>query len=165
VANADENWRVVPSVSGGGIFHDLAPHQLDLMYWYFGKPLKMKGFSVNQGKHYEAPDLTTLNIQFHDNVYLNGIWSFAVHKSADRERCEIIGKKGKLSFSFFRSPVLEILTGKGKETIEFPFPEHIQQPMIERTVNYFRGEGDNPCSLEDALESMKMMDCTLQEYS
>jgi len=161
VANADENWRVVPAISGGGIFHDLAPHQLDLMYWYFGTPLKIKGFSTNQGNHYDAPDLTILEVLFEGNVLLNGTWSFAIHDSADRERCEIVGDKGKLSFSFFRSPLLELHTDKGLETLEFPFPDHIQQPMIERTVKYFRADGENPCSLEDALESMKMMDCTL----
>src|SRR6266487_6857661 len=26
-------WRVNPATSGGGLFHDLAPHQLDLMYY------------------------------------------------------------------------------------------------------------------------------------
>ena len=29
-------WRVDPSIAGGGVFHDLAPHQLDLMIFFFG---------------------------------------------------------------------------------------------------------------------------------
>jgi 1,5-anhydro-D-fructose reductase (1,5-anhydro-D-mannitol-forming) len=161
VANANENWRVVPELSGGGIFHDLAPHQLDLMYWYFGPPIKIQGFSANQGGNYNAPDLTMLGISFDQNIYLNGMWSFAIHQSADTERCEIIGEKGKLAFSFFRSPLLEVYTDDGLNKLEFPFPEHIQQPMIEKTVAFFRGEGDNPCSLEDALVSIQMMDSTL----
>jgi hypothetical protein len=33
--------------------------------------------------------------------------------------------------------------------------------MIEQVVRYFRGEGENPCSLEDALVTMKMMDSTV----
>lgn len=161
VADSDENWRVVPEISGGGIFHDLAPHQLDLMYWYFGTPVEMHGRSFNQGHNYDAPDLTTLEVEFENNVILNGIWSFSVHDSADTERCEIIGEKGKLSFSFFRGPVLELHSDAGLKNFEFSFPDHIQQPMIEDTVRYFRGKGENPCSLEEALESLKMMDCTL----
>jgi len=161
VANGSENWRVVPEISGGGIFYDLAPHQLDLMYWYFGIPEKIRGNSANQGKNYDAPDYTTLEVVFKHNVFLNGIWSFAVHESADTEQCEIIGDQGKLSFSFFRSPLLKMYTDKGMKEFEFPIPEHIQQPMIEKVVKYFRGEGENPCSLEDALESLKMMECTL----
>ena len=38
VANVENNWRVQPELSGGGYFHDLAPHQLDLMLFYFGQP-------------------------------------------------------------------------------------------------------------------------------
>jgi hypothetical protein len=73
-----------------------------------------------------------------------------------------VGESGKLVFSFFRNPILEIHTGKGMEKIEFPIPKHIQQPMIEKVVRFFRGEAENPCSLEDALESMKMIDATLE---
>ncbi len=161
VANVGENWRIVPEVSGGGIFYDLAPHQLDLMYWYFGTPEKMRGSSANQGKNYNAPDLTSLEVVFKDKVFLNGMWSFAIHESADTEKCDIVGEKGKLSFSFFRSPLLKLYTDKGIEEFKFPFPDHIQQPMIDKVVKYFRGKGENPCSLEDALESLKMMECTL----
>jgi 1,5-anhydro-D-fructose reductase (1,5-anhydro-D-mannitol-forming) len=33
--------------------------------------------------------------------------------------------------------------------------------MIEKVVQYFRGEGENPCSMDDALVSMRMLDSTL----
>jgi hypothetical protein len=37
--------------------------------------------------------------------------------------------------------------------------QHVQQDMIEKTVNYFSGKSEeNPCSLEDALLSMKVME-------
>ncbi len=36
VAKTTDNWRINPAISGGGLFHDLAPHQLDLMTYYFG---------------------------------------------------------------------------------------------------------------------------------
>ena len=38
-------WRVTPSIAGGGLFHDLAPHQLDLMYYFFGEIEKALGFA------------------------------------------------------------------------------------------------------------------------
>lgn len=161
IARTEENWRVNPAISGGGLFHDLAPHQLDLMVWYFGKPLKLKGFSSNQGGKYEAPDLTALHALFKNNIHLQGTWSFNVHASAEKETCEIVGEKGKLVFSFFRNSVLELYTDQGIEKLAFPMPEHIQQPMIEQVVKYFRGKEKNPCSLHDALESLKIMDTTL----
>jgi predicted dehydrogenase len=42
VADSDENWRIDPAISGGGYFHDLAPHQIDLMYHFLEKLSRLK---------------------------------------------------------------------------------------------------------------------------
>ena len=41
-------WRLNPAQSGGGLFHDLAPHQLGLMLYYFGELAGAAGFSANR---------------------------------------------------------------------------------------------------------------------
>lgn len=159
IATTETNWRTMPELSGGGLFHDLAPHQLDIMYWLFGDPVNMHGRAVNQGKHYNAPDVTTLELWFDDEICFQGLWSFNVPVVAGEDSCIIIGDKGSLSFAFFRNPVLEIKTAAGAQQVTLPIPPHIQQPMIDQTVRYLRGEGvPNPCSLEEALVSLKMMD-------
>src|SRR5690349_5007672 len=33
-------WRINPELAGGGLFHDIAPHPIDLMYWFFGDVAK-----------------------------------------------------------------------------------------------------------------------------
>ncbi|HEX5172430.1 MAG TPA: Gfo/Idh/MocA family oxidoreductase [Cyclobacteriaceae bacterium] len=161
IAKTDVNWRVNPELSGGGLFHDLAPHQLDILYWLFGEPVSYHGRSLNQSAAYHAPDVTSLEVLFGKDILMQGLWAFQVSSSAVEECCKIIGDKGHLSFSFFKNPVLEISTSTGTEHIEFQYPANIQQPMIEQAVRYLRGEGANPCSLEDALVTMKMMDSTL----
>jgi predicted dehydrogenase len=153
-------WRTSPDISGGGLFFDLAPHQLDIFYWLFGKPTDVRGRSINQRRLYSAPDLTSVEAMFGDDVYLHALWSFNLDGSADEETTEVMGDKGKLAFSFFR-PTEIIITNPGvTERIAFESPENIQQPMIEEVVNFFRGKGPNPCSLEDALVTMRMMDTT-----
>jgi 1,5-anhydro-D-fructose reductase (1,5-anhydro-D-mannitol-forming) len=164
IANSDENWRVIPAVSGGGLFHDLAPHQLDIMYWIFGRPQAMKGHSTKQGKHFNAPDLTLFEAFFQGDVYFKGIWSFNINENLTEDCCEIFGDRGKICFSFFREPVLEIYRENETERFEYPYPEHVQQPMIADVVRFFRGKGPNPCSLEEALETMKMMDATRTSF-
>ena len=161
ITKTDDNWRVNPALSGGGLFHDLAPHQLDLMYWFFGKPTEVTGRSLIQNKNYEVPDLTTLEAIFNDDILLTGLWSFNIHESAVDDTCKIIGDKGMLKFSFFRQAKLEMTSPSGDEVFEFVNPPHIQQPMIEEVVKYFRGKGENPCSLEDTLVSMQMLDSTM----
>ena len=160
ITHTEDNWRVIPELSGGGLFHDLSPHQLDILYWIFGQPKEVHARSLNQSGYYKAPDITLLDAVYEGNICLSGVWAFNVADNATRDECEIAGDKGMLRFSFFRKSAIELITGKGAEIIEQDYPAHIQQPMIEAVSRYFRGEGPNPCSLEDALVVMKMMDET-----
>lgn len=154
-AKAEKNgWRVEPEVSGGGLFNDLSPHQLDIGYWLLGVPLSVSGYSINQLENYNAPDLTTLTAVFNNNVVLQGLWSFNVPESATQDLCEIIGTEGYIRFSFFRKSPIDV----NGTIIEAPYPENIQKPMIEAVVKYFRGERENPCSLEEALVTMQIID-------
>ena len=70
---------------------------------------------------------------------------------------EINGSKGKITFPVFGYEVT-VQTGADKKVLRFDSPEHIQQPMIAKIVNYFLGKAENPCSAADAIESMKVME-------
>lgn len=163
-ADSTDNWRVNPALSGGGLLYDLAPHQLDILYWIFGAPQALLGHSINQGKNYNAPDVTALTAVFKNNILFQGLWSFNVPTQNRQDTCKIIGENGTLEFPFFTSFIkskLEILRDGTIEQEEFFFPEHIQQPMIEEVVKYFQGKTENPCSLDEALVTMNMMEQTL----
>jgi predicted dehydrogenase len=157
VANVETNWRVQPELSGGGYFHDLAPHQLDLMLYYFGEPEFYSGFSLNQAKATPADDHVTGQILFKNNIVVNGSWCFNVAESETVDSCEIVGTKGKITFAFFGKYVT-LKTETEEKTTEFTHPQHIQQPMIEKIVAYFKGEGPNPCSIEEAIVLMQILD-------
>lgn len=156
IANSEENWRIDPAISGGGLFHDLAPHQLDLMLYYFGEAINFHGLA---NKHEEAPvaDLVTGHIEFENNVVFNGLWCFSAPQSEQADRCDIVGSAGKITFSVF-GQYIKINVDDKEETFNFEPLQHVEQPMIEQVVAYFRGEGENPCSAEEALKTMKIMD-------
>ena len=130
-------WRTDPDISGGGLFFDLAPHQLDIFYWLFGKPLEVRGSSLNQKNAYRAPDLTNVEAVFENDIYLHAIWAFNVSEASAMEATEIIGDKGKIRFSFFRASEIEVITADGSEKISMEYPVNIQQPMISEVVRYF----------------------------
>jgi predicted dehydrogenase len=161
ITKTDDNWRVQPEISGGGFFHDLSPHQLDICYWLFGKPVKFRGNSVNQNKLYDAPDVVTVEAEFANGVLLQGIWAFNVNEKSEAEYCTIYGSKGHIGFSFFVNSALFLEVNDMPSRHIMHFPENIQQPMIDAVVKYFKGEGENPCSLEDALVVMGMIDSTV----
>ena len=158
ITQTEDNWRVNPTLSGGGLFHDLAPHQLDLMIHFFGPVKQARGVSWNQGGYYTADDYTTGLIQFENGIAFNGVWCFSAPVEETKDRCEIIGSEGKISFSFFeQKPV--VLSRHGHEE-EFCFErlEHVQQPMIQKVVAYFLGQSENPCSAEDGVSVMELID-------
>ena len=137
ITQADDNWRINPEISGGGLFHDLSPHQLDIMYWIFGTPQQTYVQAANQGKLYNAPDLTMVQLEFANDIYFNGVWDFNVAETATNDSCEIIGDKGSIRFSFFRVSTIELTTDAGVETLELEYPINIQQPHINNVVTFF----------------------------
>jgi predicted dehydrogenase len=157
IASSETNWRVNPELSGGGYFHDLAPHQLDLMLYFFGEPERYNGISLNQSKISPADDHVCGQILFKNKVVVNGSWCFNVSATNTADTCEIIGTQGKITFPFFGNYV-SLNNQQGEETINFTHPEHIQQPMIAKIVSYFKGDGPNPCPIEEAVTLMKIMD-------
>lgn len=164
IAPSKENWRVDPAISGGGYFHDLAPHQLDLMLYFFGGVTQAHGFSENQAGLYQADDLVTGEILFESGIIFQGCWSFAVPEQEKSDICEIIGSDGKISFPVFGSEATLLQHGKSYR-MEFPPLAHVQQPMIEQVCAYFQDQGPNPCSLEEAIRSLEIMDTFTRKAS
>lgn len=158
ITQTQENWRVDPAVSGGGLFHDLAPHQLDLMIYFFGNVLKGAGVSANQGNYYPADDIVQGSLFFENKVLFNGLWCFTVPKEETKDSCEIIGSKGKLSFSIFKHDKLSTEVEGEKNELTFETQKHIQEPMIEKVVEHFLGEGPNPCSPGEGVEVMRIIE-------
>lgn len=146
-------WRFDPAISGGGLFHDLAPHQLDILYYLFGNAKVVTGLATNQGAYYNAPDLVTGTIQFNNGIVFNGSWCFTAAEPNDV--CEIIGSKGLLRFSFFSGHTIEQKINGELTQFNFDPLLHVQQPMIAEVVNYFSGHSANPCSAEEGAEIMR----------
>jgi predicted dehydrogenase len=158
MANPLRAWRVDSGIAGGGLFNDLSPHQLDLMYYFFGEANKVSGFALNQAGLYNADDIVSGNILFQSGVLFSGIWCFNINNPDEKEICEIVGDKGKIVFSFFEhKPVLVTINGE-TESFTFEPLQHVQQPMIEKVVDYFLDEGPNPCSGEEGVKVMTMID-------
>jgi predicted dehydrogenase len=151
-------WRVDTSIAGGGLFHDLAPHQLDLMYYFFGIVENATGFSTNQSHLYNADDIVSGNIHFRNGVMFSGLWCFNVGTQNEKDSCEIAGSEGKINFSVFGQQKLSVTKNSETEITVFKPLKHVQQPMIEKVVDYFLDEGPNPCSAQDGAEVMRLMD-------
>ena len=151
-------WRLNSAISGGGLFHDLAPHQLDLMLYFFGDVRRANGLSANQSGEYMADDAVTGQILFENKILFTGQWNFTVGPGCETDICKITGTKGNLTFPIFDHREIQLLINGTSETIYFEPLEHVQQPMIEKVVQYFLGESYNPGSGENGVEVMRLLD-------
>ena len=151
-------WRVDPGIAGGGMFHDLSPHQLGLMQYFFGDFEKASGFSLNQGGLYNADDIVVGAVVFKNKVMFNGSWCFTPAKSEEKDLIEIIGTEGRIRFNIFSTHHFVLNKNGKEEVLRFGELEHVQQPMIEAVVKYFLGEGPNPSPAEIAVATMRIID-------
>ena len=151
-------WRVNAAIAGGGLFHDLAPHQLDLMYYFFGEAKNVNGMAFNQAGLYKADDTVAGNILFKNGVVFSGLWSFGISAVIEKDFCEITGTNGKISFPVFDGRTITVTVNDTTEQFTFDTLQHVQQPMIEKVVAYFLSLGDNPCSGNDGAVIMNWID-------
>lgn len=157
VANSEENWRVDPAISGGGYFYDLAPHQLDIIQYILGLPRSWKGISARQSGQHAAEDAVAGVMLFDNDILFEGHWNFNVPQLLKEDSCQIIGERGYIQFPFFGTEV-RIVTDEKVDMIPFVHPENIQHPMIAKVVAYFLGNAANPCSIEEASCSLRVME-------
>ncbi|MCK5704843.1 MAG: Gfo/Idh/MocA family oxidoreductase [Cyclobacteriaceae bacterium] len=151
-------WRVDPSISGGGHFHDLAAHQLDYLEFVFGPIKTVKGIATNQAGLYPTDDVVSAAFQFESGVAGTGSWCFTVPEKQTMDVTEIVGSKGKISFSFFSNTVLHVETETMVENFDIPHPEHVHQPLVDLVVKDLRGEGTCPSTGETGVRATEIMD-------
>ena len=147
-------WRLNPEISGGGLFNDLAPHQLDLMIYFFGE---IKTSSIMQSSQVNYDNVSG-NILFKNDVEFNGSWRFNANQNDEKDTCEILGSKGKISFAVFEHREISVIINGKKEIFSFDKLAHVQQPMIEKVVGFFLDKGPNPCSAENGVEVMQLIE-------
>ena len=156
IANSEENWRLDPQVSGGGLFYDIAPHQIDLMYHYFGAFKNISGLSTSSTSEM-VEDTVNGIIGFENGVQFRGIWNFVGNELYSKEQCIIYGTQGSISFSFYGDSIV-VRTKDKEDVLKFNNPKHIQQPMIASVVSYFLRETENPCAVEEGILVMKALE-------
>lgn len=133
----DEPWRIQPELAGGGLFLDLASHTLDILDFLLGPIKEVSGFASNQNGSYQAEDIVTGSYLFESGVHGTGTWCFAAHDYIDEN--EIVGSKGKITFSTFGNSPIAVTTKEGTEEFVIENPRHIQQHFIQTMVNELTG--------------------------
>ncbi|MES2178552.1 MAG: Gfo/Idh/MocA family oxidoreductase [Gemmatimonadota bacterium] len=149
-------WRVVPEIAGGGRFVDLASHMLDFLDYTLGPIREACGFAGNQARQYPAEDIVSGSFVFESGVQGTGTWCFSAFDKFDRT--DIVGTKGKVTYSTFDYTPVVVTTDTGTRQLAFHAPMHIQQDFIQTIVNELNGVGECPGTGESAARTSWVMD-------
>ncbi len=120
-------------------FFDLASHTLDLFDFLLGPIKAVHGLASNQAGHYRAEDIVTGTYQFESGVHGTGNWCFSAFENVDVN--EIIGSRGKITFSTFGNEPVILTTDSGIEQFSFEPPQHVHQPLVENIVAELTNNG------------------------
>jgi predicted dehydrogenase len=155
-------WRMDPAIAGGGLFVDLASHQLDLLDYIVGPIAEVTGGAANQGGHYAAEDVVSAAFVFAGGARGTGLWSFSA--SGDTDRTELVGTRGRITFATFGDAPVLLETPSGTQSLTLPFPAHVQQPLIQTIVDELTGIGTCPSTAASGARTTQVMDRLLAAY-
>ncbi|TXK48892.1 Gfo/Idh/MocA family oxidoreductase [Pontibacter qinzhouensis] len=152
------DWRVRPEIAGGGLFFDLAAHQLDFLDYLLGPIESAAGQAANQAGLYAAEDIVTAQFRFRSGVLGSGVWCFSVAEQQRKDFTEVVGSLGAIRFPSFRDEPVVLETKAGVQQFSLPNPPHVQQPLIQTIVDELRGHGQCPSTGESAARTAWVMD-------
>jgi predicted dehydrogenase len=157
-------WRVIPEISGGGHFFDLASHQLDYLDFLLGPVEKVKSVVLNHGRFYRAEDFVTAEIIFPNDVAVTGTWCFSLSQANNTDIIEIFGEKGNIKFSCFSFEPITLTNGYGTREYINERPANIQFYLIGNIVRAIEGTGASPSTGITAARTNMVMDEIVEEY-
>jgi 1,5-anhydro-D-fructose reductase (1,5-anhydro-D-mannitol-forming) len=128
------SWLVDPSKAGGGPLFDIASHRIDVLNFWFGKPLRVTAQLSNVVHHYAVEDNATVMIEYEGEV--RGIVDVRWHSKVTRDECRIRGTEGEIEMSPLNGP--DLVLPSGRETL--PSHPNLHYPMIENFVDAVEGK-------------------------
>lgn len=137
-------WRVIPEISGGGHFHDMGCHELDILSFLLGEVEEVSGFAENKGNLYIPEDTVIASIKFKDGLLYNGSWNFVSPEASACDEIMITGERGSLKFSCFGFTPIELSNEDGRQEYPIKPPDNVQLPMIRDVVEELQGAGESP---------------------
>jgi predicted dehydrogenase len=156
------DWRLIPAVSGGGLFFDLASHAFDLLDFLVGPIREVAGFSSNTGGAYAAEDVTTSAFAFDGGVVGTGVWNFNAGETVDR--LTITGAHGEITTAVFDDIDVTVSAAGTRDVHHVRNPPHVHQPLIQSIVDEWQGRGHCASTGSSAARTSWVLDRCVENY-
>ena len=173
---ASGGWRATWKGEGGGVLLNQCPHNLDLLQWICGMPVKVRGFcGIGKRHDIEVEDEVTAYLEYPGDC--TGIFVTSTGEAPGTNRFEIAGDNGKLvlegrvlTFTRNKIPATEFLqtseTSFGKpdvETITFPIEgsggQHLE--ILENFADAILTGSELIAPAEEGINSVELANAIL----
>lgn len=159
--NCTPSWRRDPSIAGGGLFHDVACHTLDLLDFLIAPINEIHSFTDNQRKLFPSDDSVSCVFQFENGVMGTGLWCFDTYSQL--EVVQIIGNEGKLEFSVFGNYIRLSKNGTTEETV-IEHPNYVQESLVHNVIDNLLSQKEALSTGETAIRTQRIMATIFEEY-
>jgi predicted dehydrogenase len=102
--------------------------------------------------------MVNANFRFANGVMGSGVWCFTVAPAQKKDTIEIVGSEGKITFAAFNPDPVRLEREDGAQEWPIPYPEHVQQPLIQTIVDALHGRGRCPSTGVSAARTSRVMD-------
>ena len=123
--------------------------------------LEARGICANRGQLYKAEDSLSACFRFENDLPGSGSWCFVAHESAREDCIEVMGDKGRLTFSVFDYAPIQLYTSSGVESITVPNPPYVQFPIVKSVIEHLQGNGVCTCTSVSATPVNWVLDRVL----
>jgi 1,5-anhydro-D-fructose reductase (1,5-anhydro-D-mannitol-forming) len=127
-ADGFRGWLVDPDKAGGGPLYDIACHRIDLLNYFFGRPVRVAGQLPTLIQPIKVEDNASVMIEYESGV--RGFVDVRWHSHIARDELRIRGTEGELQLTPLNSPTLEYPGG----TEHLPAHPNLHYPCIEDFV-------------------------------
>ncbi|MCW5966497.1 MAG: Gfo/Idh/MocA family oxidoreductase, partial [Bryobacterales bacterium] len=122
------SWLLDPHMAGGGPIYDIASHRIDMLNFFFGKPVRALGQRSNSVHFYGVEDSATVLIEYESGV--RGILDVRWHSRVFRDEFRIVGTQGEIVLTPLNGP--DLVHPGGAEQI--PTHANVHYPCVANFV-------------------------------
>ena len=150
------DWRITPSMSGGGVLSDVGCHRLDLLAWWLGLPGKLVSQVLTLTHEYPTEDSATALLEWEGGPA--GTLSFNWNSRTWTDEIHVVGTEAKLTLHPCDGETVTITVGRDVEQRRVPNPENAHGPVVDDFARSIV-EGRPPrFDGEDGLHATRIMD-------
>lgn len=134
-------WRLLPEISGGGLFMDTGVHRLDIILFLLGDLTDIRGLTANLSGAAPAEDAVAFAFCLAESGALGTVTCHFGLSPVSRDRLEIIGTNAVFLFDSFDAPFFTVQHHGGTvEMHSHPDPAPVHLPFVEALVRVYQGE-------------------------